>query len=95
MECEHGFLEVVFIFLKQLITKSSWLHDCSPDYDSMSIWKQFIWESDKRKYAGYEEIDFGESSELHTGVLVIVGWFRGFWSSSPLNFTCKSIGSSV
>ncbi|KAE9539557.1 hypothetical protein AGLY_004809 [Aphis glycines] len=72
MKCEPGFLEGVFIFLKQEVTKSTWLQDCSLVFDSMSIRKQLIWESDKGKYAGNVEIGFGESSELATEVLVIM-----------------------
>lgn len=72
MKCEPEFLVGVFIFLKQEVTKSTWLQDCSLVYDSMSIRKQFIWESDKGKYAGNVEIDFKESSEVVTEALVIM-----------------------
>lgn len=72
MKCEPGFLEGVFIFLKHEVSKNTWLQDCSLVYDSMSIRKQLIWESDKGKYIGNVEIGFGESSELATEVLVIM-----------------------
>jgi len=72
MECEHGFLEGVFKFLKLEITQKSWLQDCLLVFDSMSIRKQLIWEPDKGKYAGNVEFGIGESTELATEVLVIM-----------------------
>lgn len=72
MECEPGFLDGIFKFLKFEITQRSWLQDCSLVFDSMSIRKQLIWEPDKGKYAGNVELGFGESTELATEVLVIM-----------------------
>ncbi|XP_022162259.1 THAP domain-containing protein 1-like isoform X5 [Myzus persicae] len=47
MECEPGYLEGVFKFLKLEITQKTWIQDCSLVFDSMSIRKQLIWEPDK------------------------------------------------
>ncbi|CAI6370656.1 unnamed protein product [Macrosiphum euphorbiae] len=41
-ECEPGFLEEVFLFLKQEVSKNSWLQDCSLVHDSMSLRKQLV-----------------------------------------------------
>lgn len=72
MECEPGFLEGIFKFLKLEITQKSWLQDCSLVFDFMSIRKQLIWEPDKGKYAGNVEFGIGESTELANEVLVIM-----------------------
>jgi len=72
MECEPGFLEGVFNFLKLEITQKTWLQDCSLVFDSMPIRKQLIWEPDKGKYAGNVEFGVGESTDLATEVLVIM-----------------------
>lgn len=64
IDCEPGFLEGVFSFLKLDSTKNNWLQDCFLVYDSMAIKKQLVWEYDKGKHAGNVEIGVCESSEL-------------------------------
>ncbi|CAI6377434.1 unnamed protein product [Macrosiphum euphorbiae] len=95
-ECEPGFLEEVFLFLKQEVSKNSWLQDCSLVHDSMSLRKQLVWEPDKGRYAGNVDFGTGENSELATEalVLMIVSLTRQF--KCPIGFFyVNKINSSV
>ncbi|KAL4082634.1 hypothetical protein QTP88_029695 [Uroleucon formosanum] len=86
IECEPGFLEEVFLFLKQEVSKNSWLQDCSLVHDSMSLRKQLVWEPEKGRYAGNVDVGTGENSELATEalVLMIVSLTRQF--KCPIGF---------
>lgn len=95
-ECEPGFLEEVFLFLKREVFKNSWIQDCSLVHDSMSLRKQLVWEPDKGRYAGNVDVGTGENSELATEalVLMIVSLTRQF--KCPIGFFyVNKINSSV
>lgn len=91
-----GFLEEVFQFLKNEVSKNSWLQDCSLVYDSMSLRKQLIWEPNKGKYAGNVDFGIAEHSELASEALVIMIVSLTKQFKCPIGFFCvNKINSSV
>lgn len=73
VNCEPGYLQEVFNYLKHNVSDKPYLKECALIFDSMSIRKQLVWNNNKKVYAGY--VDMGsivniDAEELATEALV-------------------------